>query len=219
MPGTGPQAGGPGSGGEGPGAEVVEGRHPVRVLIEYPEEGMRLQALFFSLLGFVGALIMIPHVLWLFILGIGMYFVHLIAFFAVLILGRYPRGMWEFMRGVQQYALRLQGYMRVLSKGYPPFGPKDPNYGLELHVPYPEKTSRLWLFFAGLASIPVVIVHYFYAIAEGFVTFLGVWAVLFTGHYPRSWFEFVRKVWQHRMRIACFVLWLRNEYPPFGLKD
>jgi hypothetical protein len=187
--------------------------------MEYPEEGMRLQGLLFTLLAPVGGLIMFPHAIWIALQGIAIYFINIIAFFAILITGRYPRGMWEFVRGVLQYSLRIQGYTRALTKGYPPFGPRDPDYGLELRIPYPERTSRLWLFFAWLAVIPVGIVHWFYAIAEGVLAFLGVWAALFVGHYPRSWFEFIRKVYQHRMRMACFVLWLRNEYPPFGLKD
>jgi hypothetical protein len=187
--------------------------------MEYPGDGMRLQALLFTFLAFIGGLIMIPHAFWIALLGLGMYFVNLIVFFAVLITGRYPKKLWDFVRGVLQYSLRIQSYTRVLTKGYPPFGPKDPSYGLELRVPYPEKTSRLWLFFAWLAAIPVMVVHWFYSIAEGFLAFLGLWAALILGHYPRSWFEFIRKVYQHRMRLACFVLWIRNEYPPFGLKD
>ena len=194
-------------------------QHPVRLVMPYPEKSSRLQALFFTFLGIVGAVIMIPHFIWLYLLSIAMGFVNFIAFWAILFTGRYPQGMWNFNRKVIRYVMRVMGYAQVLTVGYPPFGLSDEEYGLELDVPYPERSSRLWLFFAMIAVIPVQIVHFFYNIAGGFLGFLGMFAVLFTGRYPRSWFEFVRKVNQHRLRIMSFVMWIRPEYPPFGLDD
>jgi hypothetical protein len=36
---------------------------------------------------------------------------------------------------------------------------------------------------------------------------------------PASWYEFVRKYYQQRVRTMTFQYWLRNEYPPFGLDN
>ena len=214
-----------GGGGAGPygGGEDIgttdDRQHPVRLIMPYPEEGSRLQALLFTFLAPIGGLIMIPHVLWLYLLAIAAGFVNFISFFAILFTGRYPRGMWEFMRKFLRHIYRIMSYTGVLTVGYPPFGLSSEDYGLDLDIPYPEKSSRLWLFLAFIAIIPVNFVNFFYGIASGFIGFLGGFAVLFTGRYPQSWFEFVRKVNQHRLRIMCFTFWIRNEYPPFGLDD
>ena len=90
---------------------------------------------------------------------------------------------------------------------------------MDLRIPYPERSSRLWLFFANIATIPVAFVNLIFGIAAAFLAAIAPWIVLFTGRYPRGWFEFVRKVDQQKLRILSLGLWLRNEYPPFGLDD
>jgi len=50
-------------------------------------------------------LLLIPHYVVLFLLGVAAGLVTLIAFFATIITGRYPRWMWEFMVGVQRWGL------------------------------------------------------------------------------------------------------------------
>ena len=198
---------------------MSEGSHPVRLVMPYPQEFSRLQALFFTFLGFIGPLILIPHVFVIFFLGIAAYFINIIAWFAILFTGRYPKGMWEFMRKLLRYGMRINAYMGVLTVGYPPIGPGEENYGLELEVPYPEKSSRLWIFFAGIAAIPVMFWNAIIGIWAGILGFIGKFVVLFTGRFPEGWYDFLRRFMQQGARINCFVLWLRNEYPPFGLKD
>lgn len=63
----------------------------------------------------------IPHIFVLFFLGIALYFVMIIAFFAVLILGRWPAGLRSFVVGLQRWSLRVTGYFYLLTDEYPPF--------------------------------------------------------------------------------------------------
>lgn len=191
----------------------------MRLIMPYPENGNRLQALFFTVVPFIGLLMMIPHFFWVGLLGMWKAILGMLSFWVILFTGRFPQKWWEFIRKHARYDLRISGYTGVMTLGYPKFSIHDEEYGLDLDIPYPEKSSRLWLFLAFIAIIPVAFVHMFYSIWAGILGFLGPWAVLFTGRFPRSWFEFIRKVLQHRMRIMCFASWLRNEYPPFRLKD
>ena len=67
-------------------------------------------------------LLAIPHYLVLFILSIGAFFVVLIAWFAILFTGHYPRGLFEFVVGVGRWALRVDAYAFLLvTDRYPPF--------------------------------------------------------------------------------------------------
>ena len=64
----------------------------------------------------------IPHYIVLFFLSIGAIFVVIIAWFAVLFTGHYPRGLFDFVVGVGRWALRVDAYAFLLvTDRYPPF--------------------------------------------------------------------------------------------------
>ncbi len=64
----------------------------------------------------------IPHYIVLFFLWLAAIVVVVIAWFAVLFTGRYPRGMFEFVEGVMRWTNRVVAYAFVLvTDRYPPF--------------------------------------------------------------------------------------------------
>jgi hypothetical protein len=63
----------------------------------------------------------IPHFIVLALLGIAVFFVGVIAFFAVLFTGRWPEGLRNFVLGVGRWWLRFQAYLLLLTDEYPPF--------------------------------------------------------------------------------------------------
>ena len=66
--------------------------------------------------------LVIPHLIVLFFLFIGAAFAVIIAWFAILFTGRYPRGLFDFVVGVGRWALRVSAYATLLlTDRYPPF--------------------------------------------------------------------------------------------------
>ena len=64
----------------------------------------------------------IPHYVVLFFLSIGAFFAVVIAWFAILFTGRYPRGLFDFVVGVGRWWLRVEAYAFLLvTDRYPPF--------------------------------------------------------------------------------------------------
>jgi hypothetical protein len=64
----------------------------------------------------------IPHYIVLFFLWIAAIVVVIIAWFAILFTGRYPRGMFDFVQGVIRWGVRVVAYAFVLvTDRYPPF--------------------------------------------------------------------------------------------------
>jgi hypothetical protein len=64
----------------------------------------------------------IPHFVVLLFLGIASIFAVIIAWFAILFTGRYPRGIFHFVEGVMRWGLRVQAYALLLvTDDYPPF--------------------------------------------------------------------------------------------------
>jgi hypothetical protein len=64
----------------------------------------------------------IPHYVVLFFLGIAAFVVVIIAWFAILFTGRYPRGLFDFVEGVIRWDNRVNAYaFTLVTDKYPPF--------------------------------------------------------------------------------------------------
>jgi hypothetical protein len=67
-------------------------------------------------------LMAIPHWILLAFLWLGAIIVVIIAWFAILFTGRYPRGMFEYVEGVARWHNRVFAYAVILvTDQYPPF--------------------------------------------------------------------------------------------------
>ena len=67
-------------------------------------------------------LLAIPHYVVLLVLGLGALVVWIIAWFAILFTGSYPRSLFDYMVGVGRWGLRVQAYAFLLvTDRYPPF--------------------------------------------------------------------------------------------------
>ena len=67
-------------------------------------------------------LLAIPHYIVLAFLAIGTFFAVVIAWFAILATGHYPRGLFDFVVGVGRWGLRVNAYAFLLvTDRYPPF--------------------------------------------------------------------------------------------------
>jgi hypothetical protein len=89
--------------------------YPVRLEIDYAPELNRWLPL-------VKWLLAIPHYIVLFFLGIGAFVAVVIAWFAILFTGRYPRGLFDFVAGTYRWGVRVIAYAFILTTdAYPPF--------------------------------------------------------------------------------------------------
>jgi len=67
-------------------------------------------------------LLAIPHYIVLFFLDYALFFVVIVAWFAILVTGRYPRGMFGFVEGVIRWNVRVTAYtLTLVTDRYPPF--------------------------------------------------------------------------------------------------
>ena len=92
-------------------------RHPLRLRGELTEPLSRW-------LWLVKWFLLIPHYIVLVFLFIGVAVVKIIAFFAVIITGKYPEGLREYVIGVFRWANRVSTYTYFMTDAYPPFSLK-----------------------------------------------------------------------------------------------
>jgi hypothetical protein len=194
-------------------ASFVQARDPraqpiLQYDVAYPERLSRL-------LIFVKWLLIIPHAIVLWLLNFIFSFTTFIAFFAILFTARYPRGMWDFGMMVMRWQARLTAYLYLQRDEYPPFG--DADYPVEYQLDYPQRLSRWKIFVKWLLVIPHFFAVWVLAIAFGFVFVIAWFAILFTGRYPRSLFDFTTGFTRWVHRVSLYLLMFTDAYPPFTM--
>ena len=206
--------------------------YPVHVEAHIDPQLSRWQWLFKWLLA-------IPHFIVLAFLWMAFAVLSVVAFFAILFTGRYPRGIFDFNVGVLRWTWRVQyyAYGALGTDRYPPFSlGAHEDYPAVLDVIYPERLSRgLVLVKSWLLLIPHYLVVGFFFGAGGvadtrrhggwptdaglvglLVLFLGL-LLLFTGRYPATIFDFVMGMNRWGARVAAYALLMTDVYPPFRL--
>ena len=185
--------------------------------------------------------LVIPHVIALVFLWIAFVALSIVAFFAILIAGRYPRAIFDFNVGVLRWSWRVAfySYSALGTDRYPPFSlADDPDYPARLEVAYPSELSRglvlvkWWLLalphylvvgiFAGgaFAGVNAANDNMSWSSGGGLIDLLVVIAglvLLFTGRYPKAIFEFVMGMNRWVFRVAAYATLMTDAYPPFRL--
>lgn len=90
----------------------------VHLDIPYPDAERELS----RWLPLVKWILALPHYVALILLGVGAVLVVIVAWLAILVGGRYPRGLFHFVEGVMRWNNRVIGYAFILATDrYPPF--------------------------------------------------------------------------------------------------
>ncbi|MGV9832879.1 DUF4389 domain-containing protein [Nocardia niigatensis] len=170
----------------------------------------------------------IPHYIVLIFLSIAYLVVSIIAFFAILFTGSYPRVLFDFNVGVLRWSWRVRFYAlsQLGTDRYPPFSLQpDPDYPADLEVDYPEQLNR-WMVLIKwwLLAIPqYLIVAAFMGGGRNQLSLLPILllvaaiGLLFTGAYPRGLYDFSMGVNRWTLRVRAYASLMTDDYPPFRL--
>lgn len=182
-------------------------------------------------------LLVIPHYIVLAFLWLAFLVLSVVAFFAILATGKYPRSIFDFTVGVLRWSWRVNfyAYSALGTDAYPPFTLADvPDYPARLDVAYPEHLSRgLVLVKWWLLAIPHYIVVGLlvsgitwatnderWSVGGGLITILTIVAgvvLLATGSYPKPLFDLLVGLNRWVFRVAAYAGLMTDSYPPFRL--
>lgn len=185
-------------------------------------------------------ILVFPHVVVLFFLWFATVVTTIVAGFAILFTGRYPRSLFTFNVGVLRWSWRVgfYAYSALGTDRYPPFSLAPAGYPADLDIAYPERLSRgLVLVKWWLLAIPQLLIvsaltatptarytigNTTYSTTTG-ASLLGLLVLiaglmlLFTGHYRQSLFDFILGINRWVFRVVVYTGLFRDEYPPFRL--
>ena len=131
---------------------------------------------------------------------------------------KYPRWWFDWNLQLLRFSNRVTAYLGLLDDRYPS---TDDEQAVHLDLPYPDaRQLNRWLpLVKWLLAIPHYIVLAFLDIAAVVVVIVAWFAILFTGRYPRSLFDFIVGVMRWHNRVAGYALVLvTDQYPPFRLR-
>jgi hypothetical protein len=186
-------------------------QYPVRVDIDDAAPQSRL-AVFFRIL------LVIPHAIVLYFLGIAQFVVTVIAWFAIIILGKYPAGLFGFSTGVLRWNTAVNGYALLLTGKYPPFSLQDTGYPIRLDIdPAISGRSRLTAFFRIILAIPHFVVLYFLRIFATILVIISWFVALITGRVPDGLHKLIGGYVRWNARATAYLLLLADPYPPFSM--
>ena len=130
---------------------------------------------------------------------------------------KYPRWWFDWNLNLLRFSNRVTAYLALLDDRYPS---TDEEQSVHLEFAYPDaRQMNRWL---PLVKWILAIPHYFVLLFLGLGVIFAVvaawFAILFTGSYPRSLFDYVVGVlrWTNRVNGYAFSL-VTDDYPPFSL--
>ena len=205
------------------------GAHPINLVIDYPERKLNKLTTFLRLFMAIPIAIVLGllvgvtfgwdgneenfrYVAW----G----FVFLPTVLMLLFRQKYPRWWFDWNLAITRFMTRVSVYFMLLGDKYPS---TDEEQAVHIDIPYPDAREELnrWLpLVKWIMAIPHYIVLLFLGIGSVVAVIIAWFAILFTGNYPKSLFDFVVGVYRWSLRVDVYAFLLTTDrYPPFRLSD
>jgi hypothetical protein len=184
--------------------------YPVTFEADYVERRSRLTAFFRLLLA-------IPLAIVLYVYAIVACVAVVIAWFAIVITGHFPKGLYDFLAGFTRFQVRFTAYAALLCDPYPSFsGSDDPGYPVRLQFAGPlEHYTRWKTLLRMIIAIPVLVIRYIMGLLLE-VGAVAAWAIIVvTGSLPRGLFDLMVLANSYTARSDAYLLLLTETYPPF----
>ena len=207
----------------------MSAQSPVTFSVDYPDRSLDRLTSFFRIIVSIPILILISTLSSMtfshygyhtstFIAGGGLLFFG--PLLMILFRQKYPRWWFDWNLELLRFTNRVWIYVALMDDRYPS---TDEAQSVHLDIQYPNVPTELnrWLpLVKWFLAIPHYFVLFFLNIAAFVVTVIVWFAILFTGRYPRSMFDFVEGVirWDLRVVGYAFIL-VTDEYPPFKLES
>ena len=192
--------------------------YPARLQIDYPERLDRLTTLF--------------RLIWFIPIGIifglltyqpeetvaGPATVSIATVLMIVVRQHYPRWWFNFVCELVRFTNRVGAYLALLTDRYPSTVDEQ-SVHLEIDYPDVKRDLNRWLpLVKWFLAIPHVIVLLILLMLALLSVAIAWFAILVTGRYPRSLFDFVVGVFRWGLRVQAYaVLFVTDRYPPFSL--
>ena len=153
----------------------------------------------------------IPQFIVLWALGIGVFVVAILGWFAALFTGRMPPGFARFISQYIEYFTRVVAYTYLMRDEYPPFG-FEQAYPVNLSIGT-GPVRRLAVLFRLVLLVPAEIVGGVSMVGVAVASFVLWLIVLISGTMPHALFDALSAVLRFQARTLAYGYMLTGKYP------
>jgi hypothetical protein len=182
--------------------------YPVTYEADYLRERNRLTVFFRYLLA-------IPWMIMAVVYYIAALVVVLLAWFAIVITGRYPTGLYNFNAGVIRYMTRFIAWLYLVTDQWPPFGLGDePSYPIRVKIAPPQPSySRAKAFFRSILAIPLWVMQSIMVGITGAAAPASWFTIVFRGYQPAGLHNALNTGMLYSARAVAYLSLLTERYP------
>ena len=187
--------------------------YPVSYEADFQSEQSRATTFFRIILA-------IPWIIVGYVYGIVAFFTHILAWLAIVIVGRYPQRLYTLNAGFVRYFVRTEAWIYLQTDEWPPFGiSDDTSYPIRVEVAPPAAhQSRLKAFFRIILAIPMLIVSYAVNYVHQWIAVIAWLTIVFRGYLPTQLHTAMTFCNSFYARVYGYLALLTDEYPPIGIE-
>jgi hypothetical protein len=168
---------------------------------------------------FFRLILAIPWIIVAYVYEIAAFFTQVVAWFALLITGKYPEGLFKLNSGFVRYRIRTLAWLYLQTDEWPPFGiADDPAYPIRVEFVREEKQNRVKVFFRIILAIPMLILTYAVAYVHTFLAVIAWLTIVFRGYLPEGINDAMTYCNSFYARLYGYLAFVTDAYPPVGLE-
>lgn len=184
--------------------------HPITV--PAPEDDLQRN----RLLVLFRILLVIPHVIWLVIWGIGAFIIVVVGWFATLFVGRLPQSWHDFLAAYLRYWAHVVSFLYLLGGPFPGFLGRAGSYPVDPQIDPPREQSRWKTGFRIFLAVPAFLLSSAFSTVM-LVAGVGAWfAALFTGRIPQGLHRLLGWAVRYQVQLDAYLSLLTDRYPYTG---
>jgi len=187
---------------------------PVKLIVADDLQRSRLTVFFRFLLT-------LPHLIWLVLWGVVVFFAVVANWFATLVRGTPPRSLHGFISRYVRYEIHVGAYLYLIANRFPGFT-GEPGYEVDVELPEPARQNRWIVFFRLLLAFPAFLIAA--ALSGGAsqrsaggllvtVALLGWFVGLFRARMPRGLRDAGAYCLSYSAQLSAYLLLLTDRYP------
>jgi hypothetical protein len=183
--------------------------HPVRIASDDDRRRSRL-TVFFRLL------LWLPHLVWLLLWGIVVFFTVIANWFVTLFSGTPAGALHRFNAAYARYLTHNSAYLYLVANPFPGFTGEPGSYPVDLRIAGPERQNRWKTGFRIILGIPAMLINSVLANALGLVALLGWWVGLIRGEIPVGLRNLGVFALRYNGQTFAYLALLTDRYPFSG---
>ena len=158
----------------------------------------------------------IPHLVWLTLWGIAVFFALIASWFVTLLRGTSPRGLHNFLARYVRYQTHVVAYLLLVANPFPGFTGEPGRYPVDAEIDEPRRQNRWTTGFRAFLALPA----FFLGSALGGAAYLaGIYSWfhgLFRAEVPRGLRNLGAYALRYQAQIYGYVFLLTSDYPYSG---